>query len=496
MECGRDFGNTGALATHRRSKHGVTSAPRAPKKARKSRSLRFKFNAVELLRTSLLLTCLACSAYMPPPTDPPDVSRDVCGGCGNGGCRPRVKFAYQVADELGICPTQLSRWKKNAAEFAALAQDQPKMMKAHAGRPPAHPLLEDELYMLFEQRRNNTGLPVDCYWFRCEFGLLLERDHGHEHEFDFSNGWLANFCSRYNISSQLKTEKKFLSPEDRKSTLQDFHHDIHAMQCTFPQQCPVWGAYAPRHMWNADHVPLPFTINLKRSMNSKGTRCWIAHVGPCGLDKRQATIHPCIRADGEQFMPPFIIFRGGGHVLTEESDFLDSLDNIRWAFQDNAWADGHYSRRWLREFIAVLKDKTPGENHCLFLDDLKAQKTAKFRQIAYDADNLFVFPIPGGCTDLIQPVDHGVGAHMKYLMNKLYKIELEVDYELWRQYQESGALSAPRRRMLMASWLSTAWSFMQAHPEILHKSFTSTVLIRKDGSHELKIPIEGYDFPL
>jgi hypothetical protein len=57
-------------------------------------------------------------------------------------------------------------------------------------------------------------------------------------------------------------------------------------------------------------------------------------LGPSGLDKRMATIHPTIRAKGEQLAPCWVIFRGEGIQLSEEEKrFLDSLKNIKWAFQ-------------------------------------------------------------------------------------------------------------------------------------------------------------------
>jgi hypothetical protein len=158
---------------------------------------------------------------------------------------------------------------------------------------------------------------------------------------------------------------------DRISAIKEFHYNIYQLQNSalfdLSQCSPEWGLYPPSHIWNADHVPLPFCVNLKRSLNPKGEPCWIAVAGPSGLDKRQATIHPCIRADGDQVMPIFIIFRGGGNITPQEADYLDSLPNIRWAFQDNAWADSKYSRAWLRLFCEEAQRASPGE-HLLFLD--------------------------------------------------------------------------------------------------------------------------------
>jgi hypothetical protein len=97
--------------------------------------------------------------------------------------------------------------------------------------------------------------------------------------------------SRCNISSQMRTEKKHKSAEERLVQIEQFHWDLQMVQRAHPQVCPIWGAFPPAKIWNADHIPLPFSVNLKRSLNTKGSDCWIVEVGPSGLDKRQATLH-------------------------------------------------------------------------------------------------------------------------------------------------------------------------------------------------------------
>ena len=42
-----------------------------------------------------------------------------------------------------------------------------------------------------------------------------------------------------------------------------------------------------------------------------------------GLDKQQATVQLCLRADGEQKVKPPLIFRGKGCVATEEKEKYD-----------------------------------------------------------------------------------------------------------------------------------------------------------------------------
>jgi hypothetical protein len=227
-----------------------------------------------------------------------------------------------------------------------------------------------------------------------------------------SNGWLYGFCNRFPITNQMTTEKKYKSVEERIPTIVDFHRKICAIQNIYPEVCPIWGAFPPNRIWNADHIPAPFAINLKRSLNPKGQPCWIAVVGPSGLDKRQATLHPCIRAAGAQLAPCWIIFRGKGNISQREKDFLNSLDNIRWAFQPRAWADGVYTLEWAEAYCDMLEKECPGEEHMLLLDELSSQMTPTIKKYLKSRGVLPVY-IPGGCTDVLQPVDHHFGALLK-----------------------------------------------------------------------------------
>ena len=128
----------------------------------------------------------------------------------------------------------------------------------------------------------------------------------------------------------------------------------------------------------------------------------------------------------------------------------------------------------------------------LLLDDLAAQKSPRFNDYAI-SHHVLPVPIPPGCTDLVQPVDHGVGAILKNIMNVLYQVELEVNYAAWRSYKTSNAMSASRRRILMATWLSHAWGELRIRSDILYKTFSSTVLVKRDGTHNLKMRgLEAY----
>jgi hypothetical protein len=90
-------------------------------------------------------------------------------------------------------------------------------------------------------------------------------------------------------------------------------------------------------------------------------------------------------------------------------------------------------------------------------------------------------------TDLLQPVDHHVGATMKKYISALYKVQVELDYDEWRGYKANSSLAAGKRRLYMARWLDMAWKFIQEdeNKHVLEQAFVSTVLVKLDGSHSL-----------
>jgi hypothetical protein len=473
---------------HKIAFHNDIKPVRKAKICRTPKTLRFKIEVLDFLKESLKLVCVECGFFKPAHLYSNDCT------CGQKDCEPRVRFAYQVADEAGITEAMLSKYIKNdSEEWRELATDRPRCGKIHSG-VRFNKEANDELYQLFLNRRKETGQPTDGYWLVHTFGEILAAKWPNQRH-PQSNRWLSRFCKRYHIGSLLKTEKKNKSVSERLPEITDFHRDIYLFQNHMPQICPIWGAYRPENIWNADHIPLPFSIDLKRSLNPKGEDCWIAVTGPSGLEKRQATLHLCIRADGEQFMPPFILFSGAGFITADEVEYLDSLPNIRWDFQENAWANAVYSRKWLRHFVSQIHQKCPGEHHLLFLDKLSAQEGKVFNKIAMN-NRIFPFPIPPNCTDVLQPVDHNVGARLKFIMNSFYKMDLERNFDRWRDYKNNSSLTQSMRRMLMAFWLNEAWDFLKHDRNFLYASFARTVLVKKDGANSLRLRgVDNYKPP-
>ena len=178
----------------------------------------------------------------------------------------------------------------------------------------------------------------------------------------------------------------------------------------------------------------------------KGQRNWIACLGPSGLDKRQATLHICIRGAGEQIMELLMIFANARNFLpsVDEQQILDALPGMKWAFQPNAWADGAYSMAWLRWFVKKLRANGDTSWHLLTLDSLRAQQTKQFNDYCFQ-NKVLPWPIPATCTDVYQAVDDNIGNQMKRAISSMYKLQMAMDIRAWRDHQASKALSAGNR---------------------------------------------------
>jgi hypothetical protein len=164
-------------------------------------------------------------------------------------------------------------------------------------------------------------------------------------------------------------------------------------------------------MFHCDQIPIPFVFGGTRSKNPRGEQCRIAQPGS-GLDKRQATLHLTIRAEGEQIVKPVLVFRGRG-LRIPASEIVQYPDNIKVVWQPKAWVDSFMIEEMIEDFgesTAELREEF-GEV-MLGMDRLSCQKSAESQQQLRD---LGFFPVltPADCTDVTAPIDHHVGTAIK-----------------------------------------------------------------------------------
>ena len=85
----------------------------------------------------------------------------------------------------------------------------------------------------------------------------------------------------------------------------------------------LYGRWTPKNRYNVDQVPLPFVAGQEKTYDVTGNKqVWVSQPSS-GLDKRQATVQLCIRAEGNQHVKPAIVFRGKGNVSSAEKAQYD-----------------------------------------------------------------------------------------------------------------------------------------------------------------------------
>ena len=182
----------------------------------------------------------------------------------------------------------------------------------------------------------------------------------------------------------------------------------------------------PKNKYNIDQVPVPF-VNKQ--------------------DKQQATLQLCIRADGQQNVKPPLIFRGKGHMATEEKEKYDKRVDVY--FQQNAWMDEDINMQWVQgtRIPGIGNDKGHKVLFCF-------QQSKTFHETYRNNINTTVYMLPENHTDKIQPIDAGCGPMMKGEIGAAMEIWLEEEINDKRQDR----LSAKDRRILMTQWTGEAWS--------------------------------------
>jgi hypothetical protein len=88
-------------------------------------------------------------------------------------------------------------------------------------------------------------------------------------------------------------------------------------------------------------------------------------------------------------------------------------------------------------------------------------------------------------------------------MGRSYRLAVETNPEIWiassadQELEDPACRSAAARRMLMAQWLSDAWTDLTTnHVHLIESAFIKTGFkIAKDGSEDHLIDIQGWSDP-
>lgn len=401
---------------------------------------------------------------------------------------------WNKARESILAEISKNKHKRNAGS-AREARRRRQMVRKKAQKSEKYPLAANLLITEFKLRRAK-GSKISKLWLKTKMKKKIESCYGKEEadKFKASNNWFQRFKRRHNISLRRRTNKKKNAANDGRETIQRFHRDLRkAVQSKRRRDTSfvadqTYGRWLPKNRLNVDQVPLPFVMEQDQTYEFEGNKqVWISQPGS-GLDKRQATLQLCIKAEGEQTVKPAIIFRGKGNVLNAEQEKYDA--DVHVYFQSNAWMDAEVNLKWTKHTLKDgLKDDFNTEK-VLFADNVGFQQTQAFHEACREM-NTIVYLLPDNHTDKVQPVDAGFGRMMKQKIGEAMQmwLEKEENLEMWHD-----KISAKNRRILMTQWTGHAWRELVSKPDFIRKLFEKTgCLITADGSQDEKIRPQGLD---
>ena len=190
----------------------------------------------------------------------------------------------------------------------------------------------------------------------------------------------------------------------RLPEVQKWHRAFKLMLATsrvgVPQD-PKWGCFPPEWRYNTDQVPFMFANQPTTTYADKGSKT--VHVlQPQGEanSKRFCTVQLTLRMEGEQVVPPIIIFAGQGlHITAVERASWDP--RVVVMFQRKAWADTAVVGRIVDEVFIPKMKALPGRPVLLLQDNLGSQ-TDEGNRRKLAAAHILPWFYGAGHTDLTQ----------------------------------------------------------------------------------------------
>ena len=197
----------------------------------------------------------------------------------------------------------LNKSSANAGGMRASRQRR-KMVGEKAKNSERYPRATKLLVAEFKLRRAQ-GSKISKLWMRSKMKKKIEMCYGKEaaDKFKASDNWFQRFKRRNNISLRRRTNKKQHSAHAAREKILEFHRNLRkAVKSKRRRSNAVpdrkYGQWMPKQRFNVDQVPLPFVVEQDRTYDFSGSKqIWVSQPGS-GLDKRQATLQLCIRAEG------------------------------------------------------------------------------------------------------------------------------------------------------------------------------------------------------
>ena len=292
--------------------------------------------------------------------------------------------------------SERNKRKENSGGVKAMRQRR-KLIGDKAKNSEKYPLASARVIVDFKLRRAK-GCKVSKLWLKKKMKSYIEEFYGKEEasKFKGSQNWFQRFKKRHGISFRRRTNKKKQAADDGRQTIQKFHRDLREAVKSRRRRLNStldvkYGRWTPKNRYNIDQVPLPFVVDREKTYDVTGNKqVWVSQPSS-GLDKRQATLQLCIRAEGDQDVKPAIVFRGKGNVSSAEKTQYDQ--DVDVYFQPSAWMDSQLNQEWVKRTLIPGIGTSPQEK-VIFADNVGFQQEKGFHEMCRKETNALIYLLP------------------------------------------------------------------------------------------------------
>eukprot|EP00918_Siedleckia_nematoides_P044990 GHVU01098415.1.p1 GENE.GHVU01098415.1~~GHVU01098415.1.p1 ORF type:complete len:694 (+),score=72.64 GHVU01098415.1:84-2165(+) len=376
-------------------------------------------------------------------------------------CKQRVSDWWHQRDSI----TQLLRATPRTAEGSerhGKITERGRLSRLPFSRSGNYPACEATTYEKFQKARN-AATRITRLWFSTTMRMAVAAAAGMDaaEAFRGSRGWLQNFCRRFNVVWRRRTNSKNKTADERFPAIQQWLARLRR-RLARGAETAEWGRWPLDTRWNVDQVPISVDSGGTHTYSSEGART-VAVRGRKNANRDAARFCTCqllVRLDGHAaFMT--VLFRGTGAriSLAERRAYHPG---VRVHFQKKAYYDNIECHRWVCEDLPAHIAGQPSPR-LLFLDNLAGHATDEFNEGLREVGVKRHFFV-GGCTDICQPIDAGVGVFVQHGFQRARDAWLAVEENSAKWFSGVGASEL---RVLTTHWLAAALGDLRAKPYLV-----------------------------
>ena len=217
--------------------------------------------------------------------------------------------------------------------------------------------------------------------------------------FRASDQWLKSFYRRHDLrlrSTTTKQKRTKLEEENAKAVCENFLAIVKGLIDKYN--------ILPRDFINVDETPMYWEYLPRRIVFKKGEK--VVPSWKTSYDHKRSTLMLACNSQGDMLNPTLILKRKTQYFLRCPNNL-----NLRIQVSDSGWTTAKTFKDWISlELVPYLQ----GRHGILLLDSYEAHKCLDVKEfVQKNHPNIHCVVIPGGFTDILQPLDMGINSLFK-----------------------------------------------------------------------------------